>query len=139
KRFANFCDKHKVVINYHPEWERFYSIKLGLKAASEKNQVFIHNVDNPFVNHEVLLSLMENISEFDYAVPQYMGRGGHPVLLSKKVVKSIIAEKENSLNLKNYLRTYNKVVVPVIDEKIWVNVNSKEDYNMLFPKEGFFF
>ena len=44
--------------------------------------------------------------EFDYAVPTYKGRGGHPVLLSKKVIRNIIAEKENGMNLKDYLVKY---------------------------------
>ncbi|RLD75316.1 MAG: hypothetical protein DRJ07_18275 [Bacteroidetes bacterium] len=127
---ANSSNKLKIVINYHPEWERFYSLKLGIEQLDKKRKVFVHNVDNPFVNHKVLKSLIENISEFDYAVPTYKGRGGHPVLLSKKVIRNIIAEKENGMNLKDYLSNYNKVIVQVNDENILVNVNSKEDYDL---------
>jgi len=43
--YANFTDKLKIIINYHPEWERFYSVKLGLTALGSINPVFIHNVD----------------------------------------------------------------------------------------------
>lgn len=118
-----------LIINSHPDWERFYSLKLGLEALNKKRKVFIHNVDNPFVNHQVLASLIENISKFDYAVPTYNGKGGHPVLLSGKVVTDIIEEKENSMNLKLFLKSYSKQIVKVNDKYVLVNVNSKEDYN----------
>lgn len=131
-RSVNFLDKVTLITNNHPEWERFYSIKLGLKALNEENLVFIHNVDNPFVNPVVLASLIENIFEFDYAVPTYKGRGGHPVLLSEKVILAIIEKKENNLNFKDYLSNYRKVIVKVNDKNILVNVNSKEEYNTLF-------
>jgi len=130
--YANFTDKLKIIINYHPEWERFYSVKLGLTALGSINPVFIHNVDNPFINQCVLNSLLDDVLEFDYAVPTYRSKGGHPVLLSEKVIKNIITEEENSLNLKEYLSAYKKKTVNADDEKVLINVNSKVDYNTLF-------
>ncbi|MCK5170754.1 MAG: NTP transferase domain-containing protein [Bacteroidales bacterium] len=55
-----FSDAVKIAINKHPEWHRFYSLKTGAKSLSEDSTVFIHNVDNPFVNCEVLNELLEN-------------------------------------------------------------------------------
>ncbi|RLD76154.1 MAG: hypothetical protein DRJ10_14025 [Bacteroidetes bacterium] len=127
--FVNFSDKIKIVINYHPEWERFYSLKLGLQELDKKQKVFIHNVDNPFVNHMVLQSLIDNTPGFDYSVPTHNGRGGHPILLSEKVIKSIVDEKENSLNLKEYLSSFKKKSVNVSDEKVLINMNTKKEYN----------
>ncbi len=94
--------------------------------------MFIHNVDNPFVNHKLLSLLLENIHDYDYVVPTFNNRGGHPILISKKVLKDIIAENGHNLNLKDYLSIYKKKTVNVDDEKILINVNSKEDYNKLF-------
>jgi len=130
---SGFSDGVKIVVNFHPEWERFYSLKLGLQTLDDKSKSFVHNVDNPFVNQEVLHSLMHHIPGFDYAVPIYNNRGGHPLLLSKKVVKSIIAEEENSLNLKVYLSDYKKAAVKVDDEKVLINMNTKEEYRKYLP------
>ena len=127
KLFGNIT----IVTNSHPEWERFYSIKIGLKHLDESSCAFIHNVDNPFVNKQVLKSLQGEMAEIDYLVPCFKGRGGHPVLLSKKMIKHIIAEKNPDLNFRDFLKRYAKKVVEVRDERVLVNVNTGEDYKRL--------
>ncbi len=49
-------DKIKIVINDNLEFGRFYSIQLGLQKLTGQN-VFIQNIDNPFVN----LGLLRNM------------------------------------------------------------------------------
>ena len=39
-----FAQNVKIVINHHPEYERFYSIKAGLKNIKSDRKIFIHNV-----------------------------------------------------------------------------------------------
>jgi len=117
-----------IVTNFHPEWERFYSIKIGLKQVDEFSSSFIHNVDNPFVNEQVLKSLQCGLAGTDYVVPCFKGRGGHPVLLSKKTIKHIISEKNPDLNFRDFLKGYAKNVVEVGDERVLVNVNTGEEY-----------
>ncbi len=118
----------KIIINHYPEKGRFFSLKLGLKALDKRKKVFLHNIDNPLVNSQLLRLLSEKISGFDYAVPRYKNRGGHPILLSKKVIKSIITEDENNVNLKNYLNSFRKAIVATDDENILLNINTKEEY-----------
>ncbi|MCK4677023.1 MAG: NTP transferase domain-containing protein [Bacteroidales bacterium] len=127
KLFSNIT----IVTNFHPEWERFYSIKIGLRQLNEFSCVFIHNVDNPFVNKQVLKSLQGEMAETDYVVPCFKGRGGHPVLLSKKMIKHIIAEKNPELNFRDFLKRHAKKMVEVEDESVLVNVNTSEDYKRL--------
>ena len=124
KSFSNIT----IVTNFHPEWERFYSIKIGLKQVDEFSCAFIHNVDNPFVNEQVLKSLQCGLAGADYVVPCFKGRGGHPVLLSKKMIKHIISEKNPDLNFRDFLKRYAKNVVEVVDERVLVNVNTDEAY-----------
>lgn len=47
----------KFVVNHHPEWGRFHSIRTGLGAVKETDFCFIHNVDNPFVNRDIVEKL----------------------------------------------------------------------------------
>lgn len=123
-------DKIEIVVNRHLNWERFYSVKLALAKLNSNSPVFIHNVDNPFVNQSILQLLLENISENNFVVPEFQGSRGHPILLSEKIVKGIVFEEKNNSNLKNFLKIYKKLVVEVNDDKILVNINSKEDYDV---------
>lgn len=118
----------RIVTNHHPEWERFYSIKTGLKRLDKSNLAFIHNVDNPFVIHGVLKSMLDKIEDAAYVVPVFNDRGGHPVLLSEMVIKNIIAEKEHDLNFRDFLKGSIKKTVEVQDGSILVNINTDEEY-----------
>ncbi|MCD4791101.1 MAG: nucleotidyltransferase family protein, partial [Bacteroidales bacterium] len=51
---SQWLEDCKFVLNQHIGYGRFYSIKLGLQNIMKNLPVFIHNVDNPFVNHCVL-------------------------------------------------------------------------------------
>jgi molybdenum cofactor cytidylyltransferase len=121
-----------VVINNHPEWDRFYSLKLGAKELSNSQPVFVHNVDNPFVNPIVLSELLKNRDIFDLSVPEYEGRGGHPILLSEKIIQGIISTKKNTLHFREFLDRFIKKKVTVDDSRVLVNINSSIDYNNYF-------
>jgi len=127
-----FSDNVKIVINEHPDWHRFYSLKTGAKSMSEVLPVFVHNVDNPFVNHKVLNELLVYIDKADYLSPEFKGKGGHPILLSKKIVEDVIATKEDQIHFKEFLNQYPKKKVQVDDEKVLVNINTKDDYRQYF-------
>ena len=122
----------KVVINKQPEWDRFYSLKLGVNELEKVQPVFIHNVDNPFVNPVILSSLVENNAGFDIIVPEYEGRGGHPILISQQIIQEVLFRQENILHLKEFLSKFKKLKVRVNDDKILVNINSMEEYNQYF-------
>jgi len=121
-------DNIEIVINRHPERERFYSLKLALETINFKGSVFVHNVDNPFVNKSVLQKLLAHRTEDNYVVPEFESRRGHPVLLSGKLVADIVSEEKKALNLKEFLKPYLKQVVKVDDKNILVNINAKDDY-----------
>lgn len=121
-----------IVVNEYPEKERFYSIQCGLKALTPLKNVFLHNADNPFVNLKTLDELILGIKDFDFAVPQYNGKGGHPILLNTKIAENIISEKNTNQNLKYYLNKFTKTYVPVNDSDILVNINNEKDYQLIF-------
>jgi molybdenum cofactor cytidylyltransferase len=120
----------KIVFNEHPEWERFYSLKLSANSLSQRNPAFVSNIDNPFVDLQVLESLTK--SEADYTYPIFCERGGHPFLISEKVIADLNSEPKNEIHLKEFLDRYSKNAIAVNDEKILVNVNTDEEYKRLF-------
>ena len=73
-----FLDNVKIVINKHPDWHRFYSLKIGAKNLFGDLPVFIHNVDNPYVSPTVLKKLIKHSDKADYISPEFDGKGGHP-------------------------------------------------------------
>jgi len=129
----DFPENVKFVINDYPEWDRFYSVKRGLQSLSKTQPVFIVNVDNPFVNPEVIYALLNEKDNADYVHPTYKGKGGHPVLLSQRIIRNIVNEKQNQLNFREYLNNYSKKKVQVKDENILVNINTQDEYCVVFP------
>lgn len=117
--------------NEHPEWERFYSIKVGFKKILNDFPVFIHNVDNPFVNHVVLGKLLSKANS-DFVVPVYQNKGGHPILISKKVGKDILDESNNEIILSDFLNKFEKTRIQVNDKSILVNINTQTQYEKYF-------
>lgn len=122
----------RVAINHHPEWERFYSLKLGAKALKISNPAFVSNIDNPFINTKVLDTLALSSDNADYMYPTFNGRGGHPFLISEKVIADLTTEPEDEIHLKAFLGRYSKRAVEVDDQNVLVNVNTDKEYRKLF-------
>ncbi len=123
-----------IVKNNHLEWERFYSIKLGIKNLTNTHPVFIHNVDNPFVSQEVLKQLFINHTPNEFIVPVFEGRGGHPILLSNEISQAIITENKHELILSDFLKRYTKKRIAVDDKRILVNINTEEKYRKIIKQ-----
>ncbi|MGD9977704.1 MAG: NTP transferase domain-containing protein [Bacteroidales bacterium] len=122
----------KIVENEYPEWERFYSLKLAAGALKSSCGAFVSNIDNPFLTGSTLDKLFNSSTDFDYASTSYNGRGGHPFFISSKVIGDLRTEKEDQLHLKEFLGRYPRTLVEVNDEKVLLNVNTKEDYAKYF-------
>ena len=118
--------------NPNPELGRFLSIKIGLGFLENTDTVFLHNIDNPFINKDVLKLLFNNNDKADYYVPVCNSRGGHPILLKGNVINKIRACVENDLNLNEYLKAFRKAMVEISDTDIFININTPEDYREHF-------
>ncbi len=130
----NFPQKSRVhaVLNAYPERERFYSLQTGLKALPTDKPVFIHNVDNPFVQKADLAKLIKLIRQNTYVVPTFKNKGGHPILISPEIARDLVSTDDYSQNLKYFLHQYTKTRVDVNNEKILININSPNDYERYF-------
>jgi len=131
KKFS-LAKNTQIIVNPHPEYGRFYSLKTGLKHCADSDSVFFTNVDNPFVDVDTLKCLAEQNSELEFVCPVFKGKGGHPVLLSQYVVGEIINESNNNFILNEYLQKFVKNAVEVSDEKVLSNINTLDDYKSYF-------
>jgi len=120
------------VVNEHPEYERFFSVKTGLSAVNHNHIVFIHNADNPFANQKTLEILYANRRLADIVKPVFNSKGGHPILISNQIVREIISTKDYDINLNDFLKNYSQKRIQTEDEKIILNVNTMDDYKKFF-------
>lgn len=134
KHKINFPEIVKLAMNEHPEWHRFYSLKLGALQLKKSQPVFVHNVDNPFVNNDVLTELISNTDKADYLSPQYDRKGGHPFLISEKIIQDLRDFELNQMHLKEFLNQYSGLKVPVNDKNILVNINTLGEYRTYFKE-----
>ncbi len=125
------------VLNPFPEKERFFSVQTGLKALQDHPAVFLQNVDNPFVTSDILFCLAGSFRAGAYVVPQYGSRNGHPILLSGKIAGDLVASSNEKENLRRFLRKYPKIICPVQNERILLNINTPEAYRRVFGKADF--
>ena len=124
----NFPENVKIVLNKYPERERFYSLQTGLKALKDSSYVYIQNIDNPFVDQDILTLLFEHRKKAGYIAPTYNDRGGHPILISNLISEKIIKEISYNINLKEYLNKFAKFKFQISNNKILLNINNKQDY-----------
>lgn len=120
--------KIKLVKNKNPKLGRFYSLKLGLKNVIDSDFCFIQNIDNPFVNKNVIEKLWKNKNSDGYVSPTFKGKGGHPILISKTIIQQLNEMKDEDLNLKEVLKKFSKTEVEVDDETVLININTPEEY-----------
>ncbi len=115
-------------INKKPSTGRFSSVLTGLQQLKCNKPLFIHNVDNPFVSLSVLEKLASEINTSDFAVPIFEGNGGHPLLVSASLAAMLKNEEDIFINLKTFLKAYQKQAVNVIDRRVLANINDENDY-----------
>jgi len=138
EKWKTFNDQIKskatLINNPDPDLGRFHSLKLGLKKMQNLEFCFIQNIDNPLVSKEIINSLIAARNSIGYASPQFMGRNGHPVLISKKVVRHLNGLPEGNFNLKNILSDFSRNVVQVNTNDILININTEEEYERCIEK-----
>ncbi len=123
----------KLVINHFVEHGRYYSLKLGLFNTIH-DYTFLQNIDNPFISTGLLDSMINLSCPSGFVVPAYHDKEGHPVLLSRYIVNTLLNHHGNDFNLKKELNQglYNKVKLDWPDEQILLNINTVDDYHKYF-------
>jgi CTP:molybdopterin cytidylyltransferase MocA len=128
KYLAKISEKCILLKNTNPEWGRYHSLKLGIDKVIGADFCFIHNVDNPFVSSTLIKELYSHRNAKGYTLPVYKSRGGHPVLISKIIMKTIHSSALSSTTLKDVLINYSRKELVVNDDSILANINTPEEY-----------
>lgn len=122
------------VINNNLEYERFYSVKLGIESLKNSSYIYLQNVDNPFVNEYLLDLLYASRSKTGYVVPVYNNMGGHPILIGEDITESIHNTNKCDINLKKLLRQFKRIELETDDKNVLININTVQDYQNYFQK-----
>jgi CTP:molybdopterin cytidylyltransferase MocA len=116
------------VLNRHPELGRFHSLRLGLNELKQAEYCFIQNVDNPFVNQDLLDQLFMKRGENHFVKPVHQQKGGHPILINKMDMAFLKAQEDTDTNLRELLAKRECLEMEVDDPDILININTYEDY-----------
>lgn len=128
---AQFDNITRLVYNKHPKKGRPYSLYLGLSLLNESDNCFVQNIDNPFVNSNLIRSMIPLIKKETYISPTYKGKGGHPVLLSSSICNYILNMKEDQVTLRDVLIKYKRINIPA-NASVLININTLTDYKQYF-------
>lgn len=123
-------DSHDIdiAINNRLDLGRLYSLQCGLKKLKSVQLCFVHNIDNPFVSNDLLAKLENGLAGYDYTLPEFENRGGHPLLIGSKLIEKILKFNEPYPDFREVLAIYTGLRIPYHNSKILLNINTPEDY-----------
>lgn len=129
------CQNSSVVVNSFPEEGRTGSLQVGLLAIAEEQgrlpkKVIVCPVDRPGWSTTTLAKLL--LGEGDLK-PAKEGRGGHPLLLSRNSIESIIAS-DKSTPLRDIVSPKS---FEVEDKLLHLNIDTSEDLAILKSWNGY--
>ena len=113
---------------------RFHSVKTGINALSEMDYCFIHNIDNPFIDMETINFMWQHRNKSGYTVPVFQEKKGHPVLISKPLIKRILELTHRDYNLKELLKEFSEQFVSATHKGVLLNINTPDDYRKFIQK-----
>jgi molybdenum cofactor cytidylyltransferase len=116
-----------ITLNEHLEKGRSWSILQGMKDVPGYCPCFLQNIDNPYLENELMDLLLDSVKPDSYVVPVYQGKGGHPVLLGGQIVNCL--KNLNDLpDFRKVLKQFNRIEVAYCDERILLNINTPAEY-----------
>jgi CTP:molybdopterin cytidylyltransferase MocA len=122
----------KFILNEHPEFERFYSVKTGLQHMQDCDFCFIQNIDNPFITTDMLDLIYSNRSPEKYVIPTYKNKGGHPVLINSANMIRLKSYPEDNANLREVLGEMPSCKTEMDDDRILININTAVEFEKYF-------
>lgn len=117
-------------VNSHPERGMFSSICAGMTALpSGCDHVFVHPVDIPLVRRMTVRTLLDAARTEENAplIPVYKGQPGHPPLFPATVRDAVLQSSGDGC-LRDIVKRFSPVSVPVADSFILRDMDGPEDY-----------
>lgn len=113
----------------NPEKGRLFSLQLALKVVGDVDVAFIQNVDNPFIDETVINTLYKERISDGVTIPKYQEKAGHPIIISKNVIKEIVDNYMKYETLKELTNQFEKKYVKVYNSDILININTPLEYH----------
>ena len=124
-------EDEKIRIVYNKDYEKgmFSSVLCGVKEVKE--DFFIVPGDIPFISAGTYEALLKGSKPVRY--PSYKGKEGHPLFISIKLKDELLKEDIDS-NLRAFRDKQDKEEIPVNDENILKDIDTKQDYQELMKE-----
>ncbi len=126
--FLKSFDFVKVIYNENYSKGMFSSIQKGVKEV--ENDFFIIPGDYPKIKPSTYRKILNAAG--DIRVPSFNYHLGHPIFFKKEFKQRLLETKFS--NLKEFRNHYNFTIVEVFDDGVLMDIDYKEDLNIL--KEG---
>ncbi len=131
----------KIVENHDYSYGRASSIKTAVNKSNIETECFvILGVDQPR-NTEIISFLINSHFKSGFLItsPRYLGKGGHPILVSSKLRDELLDIDEETLGLKNIFEKYrsggiNKVEIS--NPLVRLDLNEFQDYQNAYDEFG---
>ena len=121
-----------IVINDRPELGRLHSVRLGLERLGNLGYCYLQNIDNPFTDVSLITKLAMHCNDGEYVSPEWNGKGGHPILISKPVIDALETETDRTLTFRDVLGRFPRRRVAADDDRCLVNINDPAEYGRYF-------
>ncbi len=123
--------KAEFVLNPHYQLGQFSSLQCGLRAVSpDAEGVVLTPVDHPNIEADTVARLIESAAPI--AIPQYLGRHGHPVLFTRALFAEFLVlppEEQARTVLHRHAKEIRYIDVP--DAGILDDIDDPEAYRRL--------
>ncbi len=128
KQLLGHRDNIIIIENRDYKKGMFTSVQAGVSVV-KTDYFFISHGDLPLIPPNIYLTLSE--SKGPKAVfPVHNETRGHPVLLPKAIIETVLREREDS-SMKELLSTYPTQLITVNTEGIYNDIDTDEDYTNL--------
>lgn len=126
----------RIVVNERYSMGMSLSVKVGFRAVSSNTDaVIILPGDYPLVDSDVIDVVVETYRKTNapIVIASYMGRRGHPLLLSRALFSELMEINEETMGLKSILSRHEEEIVLAETGKIGVlmDVDVPEDINCI--------
>lgn len=121
-----------VVINPHYHDGMFSSIQIGIRAVSS-DYFFITHGDMPCINISVFAKLWQSRGQ-QVIFPGNKSHSGHPVLLPKQIIATILAQSSNS-KMKPLIMQFGACYLGLTaDDGIYLDIDTPTKYQLLLSQ-----
>lgn len=121
--------KVKVVRNLNYNQGMFSSVKKGVLEIDD--DFFLTPGDYPLIKKSTYEKILNATGVI--RIPTYKDRRGHPIFISKKLIKNLLAENDDS-NLKLFKNKFEITNVETNDDGILYDIDTLNDYLLLKTK-----